>query len=139
MKNFILAFLSIGLITVLSGFTWNEISKSKSQLTISWEFKNVDKVYDHENKCKVWIDGQYAGESSEAKETRPNSIKINTSQGSHEIKIMNYSFYEGKWEEHTLANDFGINCVFEEWLELKKKTKLKIIFDMNEGVTYSVE
>ena len=139
MKNILLLSFALTLSLIPFGFRNKEITGNKCSLTISWEFKNVEEGYDHDNKCKVWIDGEPAGESSVKKETKPNTLKIKTTQGSHQVKIVNYSLYENSWEEHTLENDYGIDCVFEEWVDLRKKTKINLVFDIDEGVSNSIE
>lgn len=139
MKNILLISIALIFVAGAFGFRTEETGGSKSALTISWEFKNVEEGYDHDNKCKVWIDGELAGESSVKKETKPNSIKIKTTQGSHQVKVINYSLYEDKWEEHTLENDYGIDCIFDEWVDLKKKTHIRLTFDIESATSHVIE
>ena len=139
MNKFFFYPFHILLVLLLFGFQSSKFTGKQSQFTVSWEFKNLDKGYDNNNKCKIWIDGELAGESSEKKESQMNSIKLKTTPGSHKIRVVNYAYYEGEWEEHNRKHGYPVDCFFEEWLELKKKTKLFLLFDIDNGTSYSIE
>lgn len=108
-------------------------------LRVNWEFRNIVETYDHHNKCKIWIDGQEVGESKVSKQTEPNEMKIKVQKGVHDLKILNYALYEGKWEAHVIENDYSIDCIFAEEVEFKKKNKISLIFDLDEGVSSKIE
>lgn len=104
--------------------------------TITWKFANIVEGYDHSNKCEVYIDGALAGTSSVTLETQQNSMTVQVSPGKHAVRVVNYALYEGEWEEHTIANDYSIDCTFEELQDFdKKKSKLFLLFDIDEGTT----
>ena len=40
-------------------------AQKPATLTVSWVFTHVVEGYDHKNKCKVWVDDDEVGVSSE--------------------------------------------------------------------------
>ncbi len=108
-------------------------------IIIKWSFKNIVEGYDHDNKIIVFIDGKQVKESSVKKESEPNTLKVKVKKGNHNIKIMNYASYEGKWEEHTVSNDYSIDCSYEKNMEIKKKTTITLVFDIDSGTSSTIE
>lgn len=119
-------------------FTTSMVS-AKPKLTIAWSFLNIVEGYDHDTKCTVFIDGEEIKTSSVTKESVPNSITIKVKKGKHDVKIMNYASYEGKWEEHTIVNEYSIDCSYEKNMEINKKTTITLVFDIDSGTTATVE
>lgn len=111
----------------------------QGKLTVSWSFLHIVEGYDHDTKCIVFVDGKQVGESSVKKESEKNSITVATAQGSHEVKVVNYAFYEGKWEEHTIDNTYSIDCKFEQNITIKKKTKITLVFDIDKGTESKIK
>ena len=64
---------------------------AQGKLTVSWVFCNIVEGYDHDAKCEVYIDGNLVSTSSTSKESQKNSVTVNTSIGSHSVKVVNYA------------------------------------------------
>ncbi|MFN0275807.1 MAG: hypothetical protein ACKVPJ_08690 [Chitinophagales bacterium] len=108
-------------------------AQKPATLTVSYEFSNIVEGYDHNTYCEVWIDGVKAGESSRGLESKPNSFTIQTTRGIHNVEIKNFAEYQGTWEEHLVANEYSIDCYYSQSMNLKKKNKLKLLFDIDKG------
>ena len=102
-------------------------------LTFKYSVINIVKGYDHNSKLVIYEDGKMIGESTEHLESKPNSISVKLSQGKHQIKAVLTSLYEGKWEEHTIANTYSIDCLFEDEVNIKKKKTITLVFDIDKG------
>lgn len=98
---------------------------------VKWKFENVVEGYNHSNKMQVYIDGKFVAESAVFLESDWGEVKVAVSKGSHAVKIVNYSLYEGNWEEHTLANNYSVDGIIEEEHTFKKKNTLTIVFDID--------
>jgi len=101
------------------------------QLTINWTFLNVIDGYDHDNKMVVTVDGQKIGESRVFKQTNKSSYTIEISKGKHEIKVMNYAYYNSQWEEHTKANSYSVDAYYEGILDCQGNITLDMTFDID--------
>lgn len=99
--------------------------------TIEWIFMNVEEGYDHENRIEVFIDGKNVGTSQTFNETELGTYTIDIASGSHKISIMNHAFYEGRWEEHTIANNYSIDATAEMTHNFKTSEKLKLVWDID--------
>lgn len=109
-------------------------------LTVNWRFLNIEEGYDHDSRCEVYVDGNLVGTSTVTKESIPNSITVNMSKGTHTVKIINYAYYDGTWEAHTVANNYSIDCSYEVTANYKKKKNtLSLVFDINTGTSLDVE
>lgn len=100
-------------------------------LTVNFKFMNVEPGYDHTTKCIVYVDGEVMGESSEAAQTKANAVTVSVPSGTHDLKVVNMALYNGTWEEHTIDNDYSVDCVFEETHNFKKNEKLFLVFDLD--------
>ena len=128
--------LILGLIAlVVSSFTSVEKGGEKTvKVTVAWEFKNIVEGYDHNSKTELYIDGKLVATSSEKRESKPNSVSTTTTKGRHDIKVINYAEYEGTWEAHTIANNYSIDCTYEENINLNKKNNnIRLVFDVDSG------
>ncbi len=133
MKKSISILIMCFLISV-SGHTVMAQESKPVKLSVSYTFKGIVEGYDHQNKIEVYIDGTLAGTSEVKKESEKNSVTITTSKGKHEVKVINYAFYEGNWEEHTIANNYSQDCIYTEMMNLHKKSnKLVLLFDIDNG------
>ncbi len=108
-------------------------------VTLSWKFENVEEGYDHDNKCVVYVDGEETQTSSVTPQTKLNKMMIKVPAGKHDIQVISLAKYEGKWEEHTIDNDYSIDCVYDATIKAKKAVKIDIIFDLDEGVSGKVK
>lgn len=107
-------------------------------LKVTFKFVNIVEGYDHICKTEVFIDGNSVGESAEVKESVGTSFTVQVPTGTHDIRIMNYALYEGQWEEHTVENEYSIDCFYNEsGHNFKKASKLFLIFDIDDKALVS--
>lgn len=139
MKNLIIL-LSLATMLVMPNAALAKKSKTIT-VKIDYIFKNVESGYDHKNKMVVYVDGNKIGESASKLETERNTYSFNISSGKHDIKIVNYAYYEGKWEEHTEDNGYSYDCIVElKNQQINKSTTISIVFDLDEsGPTYKIK
>lgn len=108
-------------------------AKKPSKLIIDVKFENIEVGYDHLCKTKVFVDGELVATSSEKLQSKPNKITVNVPPGEHTVRVVNYALYEGNWEEHTIENNYSIDCLHEfNHHFLKRKYKLKLVFDIDD-------
>lgn len=120
------------LASLLIGFSVAATAQS-GKLKISWSFKNVVEGYAHNNKCVVYIDDEKIATSTERSEDKKNKMTINVPMGEHHIRIVNFAQYEGNWEEHTIANNYSIDCIVDEDHIFGKSNSLSLVFDIDSG------
>ncbi|MEY3238532.1 MAG: hypothetical protein RI883_2633 [Bacteroidota bacterium] len=124
MKLFALALLMLCLSASL-------MAQKKVNLEVTWIYTNVLEGYDHNCKTKIFIDGNEAGESKVGLESVKNKLVVAVEPGKHQVRIVNYAEYEGNWEEHTIANNYSVDAVYEDSIVFKKKPrKVSLIFDI---------
>lgn len=101
-------------------------------LKVTFKFINIVEGYDHDCKTQVLIDGESVGESAVTKESKGSSFEVQVPLGKHDIRVVNWAQYEGEWEEHTVANEYSIDCTWEETgHSFKKDSKLFFIYDID--------
>ena len=108
-----------------------------TKLTVFVKFTGIEDGFDHLTRTSVWIDGREIGVSPETLESKTGSFTVDVPKGNHEITVINYAQYEGKWEEHTLANEYSVDCIYESTRSFKKPERLYLVFDLNEGTRSS--
>jgi hypothetical protein len=108
-----------------------------TKLTVNIKFVGIEEGYDHETKTVVLIDGEEVAFSPNTLQSKTGSFTVEVPQGSHQLKVVNYALYEGNWEEHTVANDYSIDCLYEANHTFKKSEKLYLLFDIDEGTKSS--
>lgn len=107
-------------------------------LKVTFKFVNIVEGYDHICKTEVFIDGKSVGESGEVKESVGTSFTVQVPTGTHDIHVINYALYEGEWEEHTVENQYSIDCQYDEsGHSFKKAAKLFLIFDIDDKALVS--
>lgn len=108
-------------------------------LTVNFKFLHLVEGYDHKCKAVVYIDGEEVGQSTEENESVTREFKVQVPNGSHDIKVMNFAYYEGEWEEHTVENEYSIDCSFEESDHAfdGKAQKLYLVHDIDAKTYYS--
>lgn len=119
----------------------NTYSQTSRHVFISVKFKtvNVEKDYDHLSRLKVYMNGINLITSSVKPESKLNKIRLSVNPGKYHIRLVKESFYQQKWQEHTIANNFAIDCSAEQTIELNKNLSLKIIFDLDKGTNIKPE
>ena len=108
-----------------------------TKLTLYVKFTGIEEGFDHDTKTSIFIDGQEVAVSPVTPQSKTGSVSVEVPTGSHELKIMNYALYEGTWEEHTVINDYSIDCSYEETHTFKKPEKLYLLFDIDSGTKAS--
>ena len=104
-----------------------------TQLKVIFKFINLVEGYDHMCKSEVFIDGASVGVSQEVKESAGAGFTVDVPVGKHDVRVVNYADYEGNWEEHTIANEYSIDCIFEaKGYSFKKPVKLYLIHDIDD-------
>lgn len=103
------------------------------KLVVNWSFANVEDGYDHNNRVDVYVGEALMGTSSVKPETTPNSVTVKLPKGTTEARVVNMAQYEGKWEEHTIANQYSIDCVWEGPIKPSGRTELNLVFDLDQG------
>ena len=122
------------LLVLVFSTAFTPVAKEKQgSLTFKFSVINIVEGYDHESKLVVYEDGNVIGESSVQKESKPNSVTVKLSKGSHNIRAVLSSKYEGNWEDHTIENGYSIDCLFNDEVEIKKKKTITLVFDIDKG------
>jgi hypothetical protein len=120
--SFLLAFL------LVSGLAFGQTVALK----VTFKFINIVEGYDHDCKTEVLIDGQSVGESPTVKESKGTGFTVQVPTGKHDLRIVNWALYEGEWEQHTIENDYSIDCTYDEAMHsFKKDSKLFLVFDID--------
>ena len=118
-------------LVLATGFT--PTPGSMGSLTFKYSVTNIEPGYDHLSKLVVYEDGKIIGQSSEQVESKPNSVTVKLSKGNHNIRAVLGSKYEGNWEDHTVANGYSIDCLYDDQVVIKKKTTITLVFDIDKG------
>lgn len=127
MKSIILlCFLLIGTLQLFS----------QNTIQLKWKFINVEEGYDHNNKVQVYVDNELTATSGSFRESEVSSCSFDVSSGSHEIKMVWLAYYEGTWEEHTVENNYSIDCIYSFTKSFSKSDNVGIIWDLD-GEAYA--
>ena len=128
-SSFILA------VALFSGCASSSVSSSGGTLTFNYSTVGILDGYDHTSKLIIYEGGSKIGESVPKKESEGNTITVPLSKGSHSIRAVLNSEYEGKWEEHLKANEYSLDCLFEETIEIKGNKVITLVFDITQEKT----
>ena len=111
---------------------------AQSSLVTTFKFAGISEGYDHNCKTQVWVNGSLAGESKEVKESAGSTFTVNVPSGEQNIRIVNLAQYEGNWEEHTVDNNYSIDCLWEGTATFgKKPSKIFLLFDLDSSTLVS--
>ncbi len=109
-----------------------------SSLTVTFKFSGITEGYDHICKTQVWMDENLLGESGEVKESAGGSLSVRVPYGDQTLHIINLAQYEGEWEDHTIENNYSIDCAWDGNHTFgKKANKLFLLFDLDAGTVAS--
>lgn len=129
MKTFSFLFLLL-----VSSFAFGQTTT----LTTTFKFIGIVEGYDHDCKTQVWVDGTMLGESAVVKESAGGSVTVDVPYGEHQLRVINFAQYEGTWEEHTIENQYSIDCFWEGTHKFsKKKENLYLLFDIDDQTQVS--
>jgi hypothetical protein len=99
---------------------------------VSFKFVNIEEGYDHLCRTQVLIDGQEAAVSAEVLQSKGATVTVQVPKGSHDLRIVNWARYEGTWEEHTVENNYSLDCTYEEFgHSFQKADKIFLVFDLD--------
>lgn len=121
------AFLTMMMVAGLAALSFAQ----SGTLTVKFIFKGIEEGYDHLSKTQVWVDGEMVGESPEVKESVGATFDVKVPTGNHNLRIVNLAYYEGAWEEHTIENNYSIDCLYHEDHNLKEKNKVFFLYDLD--------
>lgn len=102
------------------------------KLKVNYKFDNIQEGYDHKTKTQVYVDGKLIGESNEHLQSKPTTISLKAEKGGHEVRVVTMTYYEGKWEERSIANGYSTEGQFTQRMNLGKKKTINITFDLNQ-------
>ena len=104
-------------------------------IMVNARFSGILDGYDLMNKTVVYVDGSIAGETTEQLQSKPNSCSITVPRGKHRLRIVNMAKNDGRWEEHTFANNYSIDALYENKVRLRKKQTINLVFDITREKT----
>lgn len=110
-------------------------SKEEGTLVVNWVYTGVNEGYDHTCRTKVYVDNKLVATSGEQLQSKKGKLQVAVPTGRHKVRIVNESYYEGKWEEHKKENDYSVDAITEETIELKSKNTVTMIFDITSEET----
>jgi len=128
-KTILLLSLIISMISITA------YAQKTGTITVKTSYTGILEGYDHINKTMVYVDGNLVGETPELVQSKPNSVAVTVSRGKHDIRVINMAYYEGTWEEHTIANEYSLDALYEGAINLKKKLTISLVFDIDKEVT----
>ncbi len=108
-------------------------------LKISWKFEGIEEGYDHLSMTRVFVDGNQVAVSKEMLQSKPGKMKVTVPAGMHRVLIVNYAKYEGLWEEHTIENNYSIDCLWELNQNFTKSMQVKLVFDLNSATKATIK
>jgi hypothetical protein len=106
-------------------------SQKNSKVTVEYKFTNIIEGYDHKTKSEFFIDGEKISESPEHLQSKNSKNKFTVSAGKHTFKMVNYTFFEGKWEVRSIDNGYSIEGTIESEINFTKKNKITVVYDIN--------
>jgi hypothetical protein len=112
-----------------------DISKDKPTLSIKFTFTGIVDSCDYINRINIFIDSVKIVTSSEKKQSEPNIVSFSIKKGKYKIKIIDEVFFQGKWEEQTIINDYNIDAIYECEIQIKENTTINLLFDLDKGVS----
>ena len=122
---------------IISLFIIDANAQRKGQINVNARFSGILDGYDLMNKTVVFVDGIIVGETTEQLQSKPNFCSVTVPRGKHELRIVNMAKNDGKWEEHTFANNYSIDALYESKVRLRKKQILNLVFDITREKTFA--
>jgi hypothetical protein len=132
-NKFFISGLAIAFMLASCSVSKKAADKNTKSVTINYSFDNIVDGYDHISILAVYIDGVKVAVSDAQAESIPGTITVPISRGEHTIKAVSLAQYEGEWEEHTIENEYSIDCLLEKNISVDKDIKITIVFDLDSG------
>jgi hypothetical protein len=123
---------------LLFGTSATMAQKSRT-VTVQYSFANTAKGFDHLTRVVVYVDHQKLTTSKSQKQSMPGKVTFDLPEGEHHILIVAEAFYEGRWEERTVENNYSIDCLYSNTLQIKKNRKIVLVFDLDQGTIVKKE
>lgn len=108
-------------------------------IKVDWRFLHVVDGFAHDNRLDVYVDGNKVLQSSVKPETKRNTLKLDLKPGPHELRFVNMALYEGTWEEHTVANDYSVDCTWDVSVTSTHPKAIHLVCDIDALATYTVK
>jgi hypothetical protein len=115
------------------------VQAQNGKLTLSFEWAGIEEGYDHVVKDEIYVDGLLVATTDEHIGSKPMNIDVKVSRGKHTIKTVNWTLYQGSWEQTRTDNDYSMDGFTEEEYSIGKKSKLHILYDLDNSATPIVE
>lgn len=110
-------------------------NNGKLTLTIKFSFTGIVDSCDYINRINVFVNNNLVSTSPEKKLSEPNSIIFSIKKGKYKIKIVDEVFFQGKWEEQTISNNYNIDVIYESDIDIKENMTMNLLFDLDKGVS----
>lgn len=104
-------------------------------MKVDWRFIHVEQGYDHVSRMLVYVDDIEYGISPQSVESKGGIFTVKIPKGSHRIRIVNQSYLNGVWQDHTIVNNYSVEAVYEKALEIKKSVRVTLVIDLNDEHT----
>jgi len=124
------------ILLLLATASFANVSAQKTKMiTVNFKYQFI---HEGEGKTintrlKVYVDGKVKAVSVEKLEAEQNHVTIEIPTGQHKIRAVIESEFENVWEEHTIINEYTIDCVYETDENFIKNTRVDLIFDLEKG------
>lgn len=99
----------------------------------SWSFENIVEGYDHVHQILITVDGMEVAASDPGNESVPGSLSVQLPEGAQTVRVVSLAQYEGLWEEHTIENDYAVDCVWEFDVDRRPPKKVDLVCDIDVG------
>lgn len=119
----ILIFLTVG----------SHVYAQKCKLQIHIEFRGIEDGYDHLCKDEIYFDDAKIKVTDERPESEAVDLTLKVKGGKHTFKIVNWTLYQGTWEETTINNDYSIDGFREIEHNFGKKAKISVVYDLDDS------
>ena len=127
------------IVFLFSGIAFNAaakgVNKGKPSVTINFTFTGIVDSCNYINRIQVYVDGVKMITSTEKKQSEPNSVTFAVKKGNYKIKVIDEVLFQGSWEEHTIANNYNIDAVYESNIQIKGNITFNLLFDLDKGVS----
>jgi hypothetical protein len=104
---------------------------------VSWRFANVVEGFDHNHQMVITADGAELATSEPGPETAPGSMTVRFPANA-EVRVVSVAEYEGVWEEHTMENDYSVDCVWEFTVKARPPKKVDLLCDIDDEASAKV-
>ena len=104
-------------------------------MEIDWRFTNVESGYNHISRIQVFVDDVEYGTSEKSVENMGGKFLLKIPRGMHRIRIVNQSFIDGAWQDHTIVNNYSVEAVYEKSIDVKKSVRVTLVIDLNDEET----